>query len=474
MTRIPVEEVNFFSSKSPEHDCRLFEWNGGYYRAVEDLQSSNISNLFETGLLQDLIDEGMVIGTKKTSLKLKSYDLVLQHRNIDIVTYPFEWSAEALRDAILLWINLNKKLVENGFGLKDAHMYNILFDGTKPIFVDIDSIVPYESLKSRKILQDIRNQGVNPLSVYALDQPRIARSSLKYEMNGLTQKEYNFITDSNRISVDSFLQSSYQNVEKFTPEFAQESLRKVARAMYKKYNTIGSQNFTNKLNEVQDSVENLNIPSDSMWTNYHDDSPDTTKQHKFEPKQRAFADIYSNTDPQKMLDLGTASGWFAKYAAHRGSKVIACDVDEAVLNQLYNEAKRNQLDIQPVYMNLANPPSGFGWGGTRYRSSFDRFNCEFVTALALVHHLCFRHMADFDLIADTFAKFCTDTLVVEWISRDDDYVKKMRGGNKYSWYTLENFKNSLTRNGFKIFDTKKSNKPTRKILNCKKQPQYNK
>ena len=76
---------------------------------------------------------------------LKEYDdktfLVVQEI-IDPVTYPSEWTTEALRSAALCTLKINIILNKFGLELIDAHPFNIVFDGVRPKFVDLGSFVP--------------------------------------------------------------------------------------------------------------------------------------------------------------------------------------------------------------------------------------------------------------------------------------------------------------------------------------------
>src|SRR4051812_47782237 len=127
---VPLEAVRFFSSASPVHTARLFEYEGNLYRAVPPQHETFYRSLFDKKIVPKLIDKGLLVHTEIAPLKLDGYPLVLQHRRVPFVTYGSEWAAPALKDAALLQARLNIELAERGLACVDAHPWNVLFDGT--------------------------------------------------------------------------------------------------------------------------------------------------------------------------------------------------------------------------------------------------------------------------------------------------------------------------------------------------------
>ncbi len=70
-------------------------------------------------------------------LRTRHRDLCLRHPKIPIPTYPWEWTPSQWLDAAELTLNLCEQALAEGWILKDATPLNVLFNGTRPIFVDI-------------------------------------------------------------------------------------------------------------------------------------------------------------------------------------------------------------------------------------------------------------------------------------------------------------------------------------------------
>ena len=66
---------------------------------------------------------------------------VIEHERIPVISYPYEWSYEMLRQAALLHLETMERCLDYDFILKDASSFNIQFVGPDPIFIDVLSFV---------------------------------------------------------------------------------------------------------------------------------------------------------------------------------------------------------------------------------------------------------------------------------------------------------------------------------------------
>ena len=70
--------------------------------------------------------------------------IVLEPDQIDLMTYPYEWSFEQYKQAALLTLKLQNFALDRDFSLKDASAYNVTFHRGKPIFIDTLSFDFYQ------------------------------------------------------------------------------------------------------------------------------------------------------------------------------------------------------------------------------------------------------------------------------------------------------------------------------------------
>jgi hypothetical protein len=61
-------------------------------------------------------------------------------------SYPYEWAPEMLHSAAIHTLHLAEEALNLGCRLKDATPYNIMFEGPRPVFLDLLSFHPGEPL----------------------------------------------------------------------------------------------------------------------------------------------------------------------------------------------------------------------------------------------------------------------------------------------------------------------------------------
>jgi hypothetical protein len=167
-----------------------------------------------------------------------------------------------------------------------------------------------------------------------------------------------------------------------------------------------------------------------------------------------------------VLDIGSNRGWYSQLAALGGSQVVAFDVEETCITQLYCDAKENNLPILPLVMDLRNPSPAYGLCNQWFAPAIERLKCDMVFALALVHHLVFREHFNFEQIVDALSVFSKRWLLVEFIPSDDRYVREW-WSEAFSWYTLDNFIDMLKKRFHNVRILPSYPKP-RVLLLCEK------
>ena len=115
------------------------------------------------------------------------------------------------------------------------------------------------------------------------------------------------------------------------------------------------------------------------------------------------------------------------------------------MSRLYQLSKEENLDILPLVLNIMNPSPGIGWRGVQYRPAQERFKCDMVFALALIHHLVFTGGQDFHRFIQSLKDFQRKWLVVEYVDQNDPMAQLLarRPTVDYSWYTFDRFMNDL-------------------------------
>jgi len=108
-----------------------------YPESVTDLEA-----FLATGGARQAMEAGKLVRSVRLPAA-ESADLgfdqqcVYEHERVSFASYPAEWPPEMLHAAGELTLELFGRALEDGFGLKDATPYNVLFRGPHPIFVDV-------------------------------------------------------------------------------------------------------------------------------------------------------------------------------------------------------------------------------------------------------------------------------------------------------------------------------------------------
>src|SRR5262249_54481120 len=137
---IPYDQLKFHPHSFADPDGRLFWFEGELYRAISHQKTPFFDRLFEEATIPYLIERGLLIQSERTGLVLEGYGMVLRHRSVPFTSYPNEWCAAMFKDAALTYLKLFEELIPRGLTLKDTHPWNLLFEGAKPVYVDITSI----------------------------------------------------------------------------------------------------------------------------------------------------------------------------------------------------------------------------------------------------------------------------------------------------------------------------------------------
>jgi hypothetical protein len=182
MTSLDPASVSFHPHSYADPGGRLFRYEGRLYRAVRGDEARLVASLLEAGTLGELAAAGLV-ETRRTSLELAGYDFVLEHPEIPFVTYPPEWPWSMLLAAANAYLNLLDALAKHGLTLKDVHPWNLVFDGLRPVFVDVTSLA--RGTHSAELREKFRRYYLLPLTLVAAGHGRVARA-LMPDYDGIT------------------------------------------------------------------------------------------------------------------------------------------------------------------------------------------------------------------------------------------------------------------------------------------------
>ncbi len=474
MPGIPISETTPLSMSYLDRQGRLFEWKGQPYRGITRKGAPLCRRILGGGIVDRLVAKGLLVETSVTSFCLDGYELVLKHRRVPFVSYVYEWSPRMLKDAALLVLDINLELARSGLATKDGHPWNVLFDASRPVYVDFGSIVELPDSMPWPAHEEFCKLLLRPLVLYSMGENRVARWLLHDYVRGVEVDDieafacrpngFSGLWHAAKVAFVRGIRRTSGKVRKRLPERVKRPIRHIRDVVRKR--TFKSR--TVQLRHLRRTVAALDPPSHkTAWSGYYEDHwPPHDPTGEWTPKHVNFERVLTESRPATLLDIGSNRGWYSLLAAKKGSRVVALDTDDMCIDMLYDDAKKASLSVLPLVVDFTNPSPGYGLSNRWMLPALERFPCDLVLALALSHHLVFKRGLDFDQIAKALSQFSKRWLIVEFVPREDKWVSGWYS-EEFSWYNLGNFTRAL-RKYFASVDVLDSYPKPRTLLVCEK------
>jgi SAM-dependent methyltransferase len=169
----------------------------------------------------------------------------------------------------------------------------------------------------------------------------------------------------------------------------------------------------------------------SVWSDYMSTNNNYTADH-FQAKQRFVGDALAEFPSRSVLDVGCNTGHFSAIAARSGAKVVALDYDPVVLGEVWRNARKENLEILPLAVNVTRPSPGTGWRNQECSSFLDRARGKFdaVLMLAVIHHMLVTERVPLADILELAAELTTNLLVIEFVAPDDSMFQRLTRGRE--------------------------------------------
>jgi hypothetical protein len=395
----------------------------------------NPSHTVETRELVSLAEKNKWFdaGLIQTSISSDSFDtfsLVLEHEPVPFVTQRGEWSAIGLQRAARCVLTLSLRLFEDGYCLHDPHPWNVLFDATTPYFIDFTSIRPIAQMDGQSWFQQFNQYFLAPLFLFAEGKGGLARSLTFEHMKG----------------AGLWILRNSPALIVYLPHF-------------KEY---GRQALEH-LSQLVDGLCFANLGGE--WDGY--DQPNGN--HDLRLKDVQVAAVLNRLNFKTAIDIGTNRGLHSFMCEKRGAKVIACDIEEGCVNDLFLNAERQSKDVLPLVLDVVSFAGSSGAFNTQPAAN-ERLRCELVLALALVHHVSFRRRFYPEALLDSLASFASEIALIEFVPDDDWHVVQW-GLQPLRNYTLEGFRRILSNHFREIEDVPVEPAP-RRLFICRGKKNY--
>jgi Tellurite resistance protein TehB len=354
----------------------------------------------------------------------------------------------------------------------DAHPWNVLFDLgiNKPVFVDLGSIVPIGSA-TWSVYDEFCRYCLYPLQLMSQGQDQIARLLL-CEDNGVLRSDLLRLSRSPSKENLPLLSRVEDFLRQLLPQSALQQLKKsLSRATSSSGDVLEKIRHSAHLRFLETVKAEVEAIS---FSTFQSDSPGESSttpisfspQEDWTPKQQNFYRVMAALNPASVLDIGCGQGWYSKVAAIAGRNVIAFDTNSACIAQLYKDSCHERFPILPLLMDFTKSTPARGLGDHWAIAATQRFPCDLVLALGVLHTFVLERRLNFTQIVEGLDLFSKQWVLVEFIPREDPDVTD-RWTDRIAWYTLDNFIDALKQK-FQSVSIMPSHPDPRVLLLCEK------
>jgi hypothetical protein len=414
------------SFRDPE--AAVFLHDGRLLRGLSERAAEAYRAAHSAGLIPQLVERGLLIEHWEASPPARMPDgvpsaLLLEARRLPVVTYPYEWSFSMLRDAALLTLDVTAACLEAGFQMKDATAYNVIFDGVRPVMIDLTSIERgFDGAWTA--YGQFCDQFLAPLLVEAhLGVP--FQPYVRSRLSGLPVTELAGMFPGLRRFRKGVFSHVYlrSRIERKARNLATEDRTELRKGM-----KLPVQAVVNSVRKMRRLVASLESTSPSVWAGYEED-------HSYRDDQRAakeaFVDSVARSVGGRMAwDVGANTGVFSQILARHFPSVVAIDSDAGAVDHMYcSLSEMDETRIVPLVMDMADPSPNRGWRGRERRALHARGEPALTVWLAVIHHICLAGEVPISGFLDLVAETSPDA-VVEFVAPDDPMSRRLMATRK--------------------------------------------
>jgi len=463
------------TNQLPEHLKRMnlswndktsvkFTDNNSIYKYVSAGFAESTRQLFTCGLISNLTERGLLQPGELRETGISGYPLMIEYPFINHLSYAFEWPTLALKEVALAIVEIEETANRYGYSLYDPNPFNATIQKGHPMYLDFGSFIPLEGMPIwHGYDKAFRDYILFPLELYTKKLHYVARLLLRENVsNGLDRDTMGLVPNrfqrslmdklviavSNRGQISSdkllyrlgidgidkilnnkFLKNMLESTTyNLRPKIRDSNLADTTQAKDTRYlQTLGAR--AKFLKRLKRKVESLKVSEGSSnWSEYYKNIIGTQPPWERNPaswtaKERNIQEIMSKLKPKTVLDIGANTGWFSLMLAHRGASVISIDRDEESINRLYYYTGSEKVDVLPLIMDIRQPSPEYELSIGTISAAKNRFKCELVMALAVIHHIVSNQGITIEHLVYLLDMFTEKYLLIEFIPKNEALYK---------------------------------------------------
>ena len=423
---IPKTSKVLGSFRDPEG--HVFVTSERVFRGISNLAAHRVRGLIRSNFYKvragvhivetNEISPQEVVAAGVSAEDVESYEMWIEHQRIPLITYPYEWSFESLKEAACLTLTLLIDGLKNGYMLKDASTFNVQFINCKPIFIDFLSFVEYKENSPFLGYKQFCEQFFAPLCLTAFSGIDF-NTWFRGRLDGL-----------NLIDVSAALPSStYVRPQVLMHiHMHARAMRKVDSAStkqrIKREHTVRREHLIALAENMMRFISRLERKQSSYWQQYS--VSNSYSEVSQIDRSTIVSEFVQKHKLAKILDLGCNTGEFSKVATDAGAtQVIGIDFDCGAIDIAVKNALGKSLPMQFLYYDVTNPSPNSGWKNEE-RLTFERRlgQLDGVFCFALIHHVVISKNIPIDEFLDWVCSFARRGLI-EFVPKSDPMVSEL-------------------------------------------------
>jgi len=439
---------------------RVFFANNRVFRAINDQQKDYCLLLLNSDLIRELTNKKLIPDTKISDLTIDGYSLVLEHEKL-LHTLQHEWTFSMIKDAAVTILEVNEICNKHGYELKDGHLFNMLFRGTQPVWVDFGSIIPNNNKDGKwSAYEEFLNAVLVPLLFWSDNKHFIAHKLLESIISGMATVPSQTLVESGLLEILKFKKgdfyfklrgktlfktksklSLFSTISQKTESAIKKHAKRNTRIFsYKsKYDTITKLSELFSFNNIREEILNLPVPTrKSAWQSYHQEFYSKDGVTTYSERFLRILDLIRQTEGiYSVIDLAGNEGFFSQLIDKELNleKIIVADYDENAVDSAYNRFKNKEIKvINTVLLNFmfANDLEG----------TTKRLQSDLAIALAVTHHLLLSGGYTLPAIFERLRKYSRKYVMIEFMP-----VGLWAGAKEFpkvpEWYNINWFRNTF-------------------------------
>ena len=364
---------------------------------------------------------------------------VIRPDQLEVISYPYEWSFSQLKDAALLTLDAQALALQNGMTLRDASAYNIQFHRGRPVLIDSLSFERAVPDQPWVAYRQFCEHFLAPLALMSRVDVRLGLM-LRDNLEGVPlDLAARLLPGRTRFSFG--LGPHVHLHARAQRQHADDGTAANEGTEGENEGSMSAKKLTTLIESLRNTVDGLRWqPEGTEWADYADNTSyddDATRA-----KAAAVGTALADAGGSRAWDLGANTGRYSRIATEQGYRVVALDIDPAAVERGYRAVRsEGRDDILPLLADLTDPSPALGWGSAERKGLIERIDTDAILALALVHHLAISSNVPLPMIATLFAGMAPHA-VVEFVPKEDVMVRKLLASRRdvFPDYTIEGFR----------------------------------